>query len=139
MTDDFETPGADRRDPRHPQLTPTALLEGLPTLVVLDRLAVPVLALDGDTIVFANTAFADLLGTSATSLHGSSMRDLLTDPLAPGEMASSRCNSMVRFAHADGFAVRAFMSRSMLVRAEDTVTLVTFVDATDRLWETEPI
>ena len=40
-----------------------ALLEQLPTLLILERFPVPVLAIAADgTILFANTAFADMVG-----------------------------------------------------------------------------
>ena len=36
--------------------------------------------------------------------------------------------------HADGFAVRAKMSKSALLRANDPLTLTTFQDLTEQLW-----
>ena len=54
-----------RRDGQERQ-SPIALLKELPALVVLERFPVPVLAVGEDgTILFANAAFAEMLGYSA--------------------------------------------------------------------------
>ncbi len=62
-----------------PASPPMAVLNELPALVVLDRLPVPVLAIaeDGGAIVFANSAFADMLGYPAEAVGGAEVpRDL---------------------------------------------------------------
>lgn len=67
MSDDLgASPPVDRRrDGRQPR-SPMDTLRQLPALVVLERFPVPVLAISADgTILFANTAFADMLGHSA--------------------------------------------------------------------------
>jgi PAS domain-containing protein len=56
---------------RHPQAgqSPMDILRPLPALVVLQRMPVPVLAVDDDgTILFANAAFSQMLGHSAEAV-----------------------------------------------------------------------
>ncbi|MBV8929704.1 MAG: PAS domain-containing protein, partial [Mycobacteriaceae bacterium] len=49
--------------------TPWGALQQLPALVLLDRFPVPVLAVgDGGAILFANTAFADMVGYAASAI-----------------------------------------------------------------------
>lgn len=138
MNTDGRQPSVDavteRREHAHHDQTPAALFERLPGALVLNRLAVPVLAVDRGVVVYANTAFAEMVGMSLDILQGSSLGDLLT----PGENASSPFSRVIRFRHTDGFTVRALASRSLLVRAEDSVALVSFTDVTEQMWETGP-
>ncbi|MFZ3303852.1 MAG: histidine kinase, partial [Mycobacterium sp.] len=43
-------------------------------------------------------------------------------------------NMVVELAHRDGTSVRALMSRSALIRADDDIALATFQDLTEQLW-----
>ena len=43
-------------------------------------------------------------------------------------------NMVVELAHRDGSSVRALMSRSALIRADDNIALATFQDLTEQLW-----
>jgi hypothetical protein len=43
-------------------------------------------------------------------------------------------NEVVELAHRDGSSVRALMSRSALIRADDNIALATFQDLTEQLW-----
>jgi hypothetical protein len=44
---------------------------------------------------------------------------------------------VVELAHKDGSVVRALMSKSALIRADDQFALATFQDLTEQLWEEE--
>jgi hypothetical protein len=49
----------------------------------------------------------------------------------------SLANEIVELAHRDGSSVRALMSRSALIRADDDIALATFQDLTEQLWVDE--
>ena len=44
---------------------------------------------------------------------------------------------VVQLTHKDGSVVRALMSRSAVLRADDQFALATFQDLTEQLWEEE--
>jgi PAS domain S-box-containing protein len=116
-----------------------ATLEQLPVLVVLERIPVPVLAIGpDDSILFANSAFAAMLGLAPEALASMNLRDVL-HTLQPDESAVSYVHAfaemVVEMAHGDGSIVRARMSRSALLRGDDSVALATFQDLTELLWE----
>ena len=75
-------PPVERRRRVQPS-SPMAMLTRLPALVVLDRLSVPVLAVDLDgAITFANKAFAALLGYRLLELTALTF-DQIFDGLPP--------------------------------------------------------
>lgn len=134
-------PPVERRRRVQPS-SPMAVLTQLPALVVLDRLPVPVLAVDLDgAITFANKAFAALLGYRLLELTALTF-DQIFDGLPPAPSAvwaaHNQVEQVVTLKRADGFAVRAKMSKSSLLRADDSVTLTTFQDLTDELWINGP-
>jgi hypothetical protein len=47
-------------------------------------------------------------------------------------------NKVVELAHKDGSVVRALMSRSAHMRADNQLTLATFQDLTERSWKVGP-
>ena len=66
----------DRRRNGSPGDSPTDVLARLPAVVVLERLPVPSLAMARDgTILFANTAFAEMVGYAPDALAGSAFPD----------------------------------------------------------------
>ena len=68
-----------------------ALLKELPALVVLERFPVPVLAIAEDgTILFANEAFAEMLGHSAEAVTALKFRRSST-PCPPRNPPSRSC------------------------------------------------
>jgi PAS domain S-box-containing protein len=129
-----------RRNRQHGQ-SPIAILKQLPTLVVLDRLPVPVLAIAHDgTIWFTNTAFAEMVGRERDELL--SLRfDQIFHQAPPSESMPSvvhaLANTVVELVHKDGSIVRALVSRSALMRADDQFALAVFQDLTKQLWEEE--
>jgi PAS domain S-box-containing protein len=129
-----------RRDGRDSQ-SPMALIKEMPALVVLARFPVPVLAIAEDgTILFANEAFADMLGYSAEVVTALKFREIF-HTLPADESAVSvvraHANLIVELVHQDGSIVRARMSKSALLRGDDPVALATFQDLTERLWVDE--
>jgi PAS domain S-box-containing protein len=118
-----------------------ALLRELPALVVLERFPVPVLAIAEDgAILFANGAFADMLGYSAEAVTALKFRQIfhaLPDDDSAVSVVRAHANLIVELVHQDGSIVRARMSKSALWRGDDPVALATFQDLTERLWAEE--
>ena len=117
------------------------LLKELPALVVLERFPVPVLAIAEDgTILFANAAFAEMLGYSAEAVTALKFRQIFhTLPADESAVSVVRAHAdlIVELVHQDGSIVRARMSKSALLRGDDPVALATFQDLTERLWVDE--
>lgn len=128
---------------RTAQATPTRIeaLRELPALVLLERIPVPTLAvLQDGTIVFANTAFAEMVGRSADEVVALKFHDVFygaleTEPVLA--VVDVLANMVVDLAHKDGSTVRALMSKSALRRADDEIALATFQDLTEHLWVNE--
>jgi PAS domain S-box-containing protein len=118
-----------------------ALLEELPALVVLERLPVPVLAIGEDgTILFANAAFAEMLGHTAEAVKSLKFRQIFhTMPADESAVSVVRAHAdlIVELVHQDRSIVRARMSKSALLRGDDPVALATFQDLTEQLWVEE--
>lgn len=116
-------------------------LRQLPALVILDRLPVPVLAIAEDgTILFANPAFADMLGYTSDAVRSLNFRQIFhTLPADESAVSVVRAHAdlVVELVHMDGSIVRARMSKSALMRGDDPVALATFQDLTEQLWVDE--
>jgi PAS domain S-box-containing protein len=114
------------------------VLTRLPAVVVLDRIPIPSLAMARDGIIlFANTAFAEMVGYRQDSLAGSAFPETFhTVPAALCALSGvdALTNLVVELRHCDGWTVRARMSKSALMRRDDPVALVTFENLTERLW-----
>ena len=121
--------------------SPMEILTGLPAVVVLERLPVPSLAMTRDGIIlFANTAFAEMVGYQQDGLAGLAFQEVFhTGPAALSALSSvdALANLVVELRHCEGWTVRARMSKSALMRREDPVVLVTFENLTERLWVDE--
>jgi PAS domain S-box-containing protein len=129
-----------RRNGRQPGQPPIAILKELPALVVLERIPVPVLAIAQDgTVLFANTAFSEMVGRASDEVLSLKFDDifhlpLTTESVSPLSVVQALANMVVELAHGDGSSVRALMSRSALIRADDNIALATFQDLTEQLW-----
>ncbi|BAX94133.1 PAS domain S-box protein [Mycobacterium shigaense] len=117
-------------------------LKQLPALVVLERIPVPVLAIGHDgSILFTNTAFAEMVGYEPDEVLALRFEELfhhqteVTDSLL--SVVHALANMVVELAHKDGSVVRALMSRSAVMRADDQFALAAFQDLTEDLWEEE--
>lgn len=119
--------------------SPIAALQQLPALVVLERVPIPVLAIGHDgAILFANSAFAEMMGYQPDELLALSFQQIFHRGPASGSLLSfvhALANMVVELAHKDGTVVRAMMSRSAVLRADDQFALATFQDLTEQLWE----
>jgi PAS domain S-box-containing protein len=119
-------------------LSPMATLKQLPALVVLERIPVPVLAIAKDgALVFANSAFSEMVGRAPEDVVSLQFDEIFHLPLSTESavtVVQSLANEVVELAHRDGSSVRALMSRSALIRADDDIALATFQDLTEQLW-----
>ncbi len=118
------------------------ILTRLPAVVVLERIPVPSLAMARDGIIlFANTAFAEMVGYPPNRLAGESFPEIFhTAPAAFYALSGveALANLVVELRHCEGWTVRARMSKSALVRHDDPVVLMTFDNLTEQLWIDEP-
>jgi PAS domain S-box-containing protein len=118
--------------------SPMDILTRLPAVVVMERIPVPSLAMARDGIIlFANTAFAEMVGYPQDSLAGLAFPETFqTVPAAVAALSSvdALANLIVQLRHCEGWTVRARMSKSATMRRDDPVVLVTFEDLTERLW-----
>jgi PAS domain S-box-containing protein len=121
--------------------SPMDILTRLPAVVVLQRIAVPSVAMARDGIIlFANTAFAEMVGYRQDSLAGLAFPEIFRT--VPAALCALSCvdalaNLVVELQHCEGWTVRARMSKSALMRRDDPVVLVTFENLTERLWMDE--
>jgi PAS domain S-box-containing protein len=118
-----------------------AVLKELPALVVLERLPEPVIAIAEDgSILFANDAFAQMLGHTAETVKALKFRQIFHSmPADESAVSAVRAHAdlIVELVHRDNSIVRARMSKSALLRGDDPVALATFQDLTERLWVDE--
>jgi PAS domain S-box-containing protein len=128
----------ERRRNGQTSLSPMATLKQLPALVVLERIPVPVLAIAKDgALVFANSAFSEMVGRAPEDVVSLQFDEIFHLPLSTESAVTvlqSLANEVVELAHRDGSSVRALMSRSALIRADDEIALATFQDLTEQLW-----
>ena len=122
--------------------SPIAKLEQLPAVVLLDRMPVPALAVGEDGgVLFVNSSFADMLGHTVETLRSLTVREIFLNlPSSKDGLVSAireRDEHIVELIHADGWTVRAKMSKSALLRKDDSVALATFQDLTQKLWGEE--
>src|SRR5271163_3268861 len=132
----------ERRRTGRPGDSPMDILMRLPAVVVLERIPVPSLAMARDGIIlFANTAFAEMVGYRQDRSAGLAFHEVFhTVPAALGALSGvdALANLVVELRHCEGWTVRARMSKSALMRRDDPVVLVTFENLTDQLWMDQP-
>jgi PAS domain S-box-containing protein len=123
--------------------SPTDTLRQLPAVVVLERLPVPTLAMALDGIIlFANTAFAEMVGYEQDELAGLASPEIFhTAPAGVAALSGvdAIANLVVELRHREGWTVRARMSKSALMRRDDPIMLVTFDNLTEQLWVDERV
>ena len=128
----------ERRRSGSPGDSPMDIFTRLPAVVVLERIPVPSLAMARDGILlFANSAFAEMVGYRQDSLVGLPFAEIFhTAPAVVAALSGvdALANLVVELQHGEGWTVRARMSKSALMRSDDPVVLVTFENLTERLW-----
>jgi len=96
----------ERRRNGRTSLSPMATLKQLPALVVLERIPVPVLAIANDgALVFANSAFADMVGRAPADVVSLKFDEIFHLPLTKESaitVVQSLANEVVELAHRDG-------------------------------------
>lgn len=116
-------------------------LKQLPALVVLERIPIPVLAIGHDgSILFTNTAFADMVGCEPEEVLSLRFYEIFHEAPESESLLSvvhALANMVVELAHKDGSVVRALMSKSAVMRADDQFALAAFQDLTEQLWVDE--
>jgi PAS domain S-box-containing protein len=129
----------ERRRNRQDGLSPIEALKQLPALVVLERIPVPVLAIGHDgSILFTNTAFSAMVGYEPDEVLSLRFEQIFHEAPASESLLSTvhaLANMVVKLAHKDGSVVRALMSRSAVMRADDQFAIAVFQDLTEQLWE----
>lgn len=141
--DDAGTDGGrmvERRDERCGD-SPEDVLTRLPAVVVLERLPIPSLAMARDgVILFANTAFAEMVGYGKDRLAGLAFPEIFqTLPATLFALfdVDALANLVVELQHHEGWTVRARMSKSALKRRDEPLVLMTFQNLTEQLWMDE--
>lgn len=137
MTDPRGSSFVDRRTSAL-NVSPTDLLEKMPARTLMERLSIPLVAVndDGD-LVTANAAFAELLGCALTDFGVMTCGDIFHDTVVGRGMLSSidaHAEQVVTLRHHDGHTVYAKMTRSVLLRQDETIALVAFTDVTELRW-----
>ena len=141
---DVKEPRTERRR-QPPPSTPDGYLHELPALILLDRLATPMLAtgLDG-VLIYTNPAFATMLGhPDTTTLTKQPLPALLagysaTPPHDCVTALRAVGTVVIDWLHAEGFPIRTVVSDSLLVRATDRILLISITDVTELMWSTRP-
>ena len=133
-----DDPVVDRRQPGQAWQSPSTKLRQMPVVVVLQRMPVPVLAIDEDGfILFANAAFTAMVGYTLDSILRLKFHQIVRNlPIGAPAATTMRAygDQLVELAHHDGSTVLASMSKSAMLRYDDGVALVTFHDLTEKLW-----
>ncbi|OLT33948.1 histidine kinase [Rhodococcus sp. CUA-806] len=141
MTDSNTT--GERRNSESRAISDPAQFLDLPVTVVLDRIPVPILAVDpSGGIVFANEAFDELFGTDRSERADFHLHDIFPDQAPEGvnvadmflTTVATRADSLWRMTDKTGDVVQVRASKSILRRAEDDLVLVALEDFTDQLW-----
>lgn len=136
----------DRRNPTSRAISDPNQFPELPVTVVLNRIPVPVLAVEpGGEVVFANEAFRELMGIDADSADAAEpmhLQNIFPARDAPGvniaetflTTVATRADSLWRMSDSKGDILQVRASKSILRRAEDDLVLVVLEDFTDQLW-----
>ncbi|KLO27194.1 hypothetical protein ABH37_19185 [Mycobacterium haemophilum] len=128
----------ERRRCQQADRSPAAVLRQLPATVVLDRLPIPVLGIGPNgSVEFANAALCAMLGYCPEAIQKLRREQIFRSGRADQsafEFLRARGDQLVTLTHAQGYDVRARMSKSALLRHDDAIVLVTFSELTDLLW-----
>jgi len=133
--------GVDRRCREQARQSPSEVLMQIPALRVLERIPEPVLGIARDgKVVFANTAFCDMLGYTQEALLTLGIDQISNlDGKSAFTLMRAPADAPVQFVHRDGFIVAATMSMSALRRDDDPLAITWFKDVTEQLWNTDTV
>lgn len=120
-------------------------LHEMPASTLLDQLAIPMLAVRLDGVVFySNPAFATMLGhrPDTVRLIGQRLPELLAGhsatPARDFVTALRTAGTMVvDWFHAEDFPVRCLISPTPFVRATDEILLIGVTDITELTWSAD--
>jgi PAS domain S-box-containing protein len=105
--------------------------------VLLQRLQMPMLAPDTDgIIVYANPSFAAMLRHPGDDLVGKDVGDFLhpdSHAAITGRDVLRAAGSLLTWHHNEHGRAQSVVTKSVLIRSDDPVLLVGFVDVTDWL------
>jgi PAS domain S-box-containing protein len=107
-------------------------------LPALERIPVPAIALaDDGAVLFANAAFAEILGCSRDAVTSMSYEQIFyalpTDEILFG-VARLRDGTTADLQHLDGSTIFAKMSKSAVMRRAGPLAIVDFAELLERLW-----
>jgi PAS domain S-box-containing protein len=94
------------------------------------------IAHDG-SFLFTNTAFAEMVGREPDEVLSLGFHQIFHRAPASESLLTvvhALADMVVELAHKDGSVVRALMSRSAVMRADDQFALASFQDLTEQLW-----
>jgi PAS domain-containing protein len=108
-----------------------------PALLVLEQYPVPAIALaDDDAVLFANTAFAEILGCSRDAVTALSYQDIIA-ALPPEEtlfdVARLHADAIRSLHHLHGSRFMVKMSKSARMQGADGIAVATFEQLLGRL------
>jgi PAS domain S-box-containing protein len=104
---------------------------------VLEQCPVPAVALAADgAVLFANSAFSEILGCSCDAVASMSYEDIIS--ALPAEetlfaVARLRADTIGGFSYPDGSTFFAKMRKSAVMHGADPVAIVTFEELSQRL------
>lgn len=108
-----------------------------PALLVLEQYPVPTIALaDDGAVIFANTAFAEILGCSPDAVTALTYADIVS--ALPSEetlfdVARLHADALKSLQHLDGARFLVKMSKSARMRGADGIAIATFEQLLERL------
>ncbi|WP_077101774.1 PAS domain S-box protein [Mycobacterium terramassiliense] len=128
---------SESRRSRRASDSPTVKPRQRPALSVLERIPVPAIALaDDGAVLFANAAFAEILGCSRDAVTAMSYEEILH--ALPTEetlfrVARLRAEAIGELQHLDGSMIFAKMTKSAVIRRAGAVAIATFEQLVERL------
>jgi PAS domain-containing protein len=117
--------------------SPMAEPPATPALLVLEQYPVPAIALaQGGAVLFANTAFAEILGCSPDAVTALTYDDIVA-ALPPEEtlfdVARLHADAITSLQHLDGSRFLVKMSKSARLHGADGIAIATFEQLVERL------
>lgn len=128
---------SERRRSRRASDSPTVKPTQRPALSALERIPVPAIALaDDGAVLFANAAFAEILGCSRDAVTAMSYDEILhalpTEETLFG-VARLCAGTIGDLQHLDGSTIFAKMTESAVLRRAGAVAIATFDQLVERL------